>query len=66
MKISWQGNLTETNAATVAEFLEREGVDASGAVVEWNERMFAPGDDLRDVALEDGGTLSAFKVVAGG
>ena len=36
MKISWQGNLTETNAATVAEFLEREGVDASGAVVSKN------------------------------
>ena len=65
-KITWQGEPAETDAATVAACLEERKIDAAGAVVEWNGEMFAPGDDLAAVPLADGGSLSVFKVVAGG
>ena len=65
-RIVWQGQETETDAATVAAFLGEKGVDAAQAVVEWNGEVFAPGDDLSSVPIEEGGDLSVFKVVAGG
>ena len=66
MKIVWQGETVETAAATVAAFLEEKGVPAAGSVVEWKGEAYAPGDDLSALALEEGGRLDAFKVVAGG
>ncbi len=64
--IMWQGAMVETEAESVAAFLEERKIDAATAVVEWNGDVFAPGDDLSGVALSDGGTLSVFKIVAGG
>ena len=66
MNVVWQGEKTETQAATVAAFLEEKGVPAAQCVVEWNGEAYAPGDDLSGLALAEGGRLDAFKVVAGG
>lgn len=66
MQIVWQGEKTETKAATVAAFLEEKGVPAAQSVVEWNGETYAPGDDLSGLALLEGGRLDAFRIVAGG
>lgn len=64
--IAWQGRAVETEAENVAAFLAELGVAAEQSVVEWNGEVFAPGEDLSAVPLSDGGSLSAFRVVAGG
>ena len=62
MKIIYQGKERETDAATVAAFLESVGVNASGAIIEYK------GDVLADAsaALEEGAELNVFKIVSGG
>ena len=62
----WQGKPAETDVATVAAFLEAQGVVAARCVVEWKGEAYAPGDDLSTLPREDGAELAVFKVVAGG
>ncbi len=65
MKIKYQGEETETDAASVAAFLETRGFDASSAVVELDGEILAAGL-AASTALHDGAELNAFRIVAGG
>jgi len=64
--IIYQGAKVETEAANVAEFFSSLGIDATAALVEAGGVPYAPGADLRDVALADGDELNLFNIVAGG
>ena len=65
MKIVYQGTAEETDASTVAAFLEGKGVATGMAVVEYQGEIHAPGDSL-DIQIVDGAALNAFRIVAGG
>ena len=66
MKIVYQGAEVETSAVNVAEFLAERGVNAATALVEFGGEVYAPGADLRPLALTDGAALDVFRMVAGG
>ncbi len=66
MKISFQGQTAETDAATVAGFLLARGVDASKAIVEHDGEVYAPGADLSKAVLRPDSTLDVFTLTAGG
>lgn len=66
MKIKYQGEVVDTTAKNVAEFLSAQGVDPAKAIVEYGGEVYAPGADLSSLALVDGATLDVFKLTAGG
>ena len=66
MTIVYQGEQVETGAANVADFLAERGVDPEKALVEFAGEVYAPGADLKAVALADGAALDVFRIVAGG
>lgn len=66
MKIKYQGEVVDTTAKNVAEFLSAQGVDPAKAIVEYGGEVYAPGADLSSLALVDGAPLDVFKMTAGG
>lgn len=66
MKIKYQGEVVDTTAKNVAEFLSAQGVDPAKAIVEYGGEVYAPGADLSALALVDGASLDVFKMTAGG
>ena len=66
MTIVYQGKETETNAVSVAAFLEERKVDGAKAIVEYAGEVYAPGADLTSVELKPGAVLDVFKMMAGG
>lgn len=66
MKIMYQGDVVDTTAKTVAEFLSARGVDPAKAIVEYGGEVYAPGADLSAITLVDGASLDVFKMTAGG
>ncbi len=66
MNIKYQGEVVDTTAKTVAEFLSARGVDQEKAIVEYGGEVYAPGADLSAIALVDGASLDVFKMTAGG
>ena len=66
MKIMYQGDVVDTTAKTVAEFLSARGVDPAKAIVEYGGEVYAPGADLSALALVDGDSLDVFQMTAGG
>ena len=66
MNIKYQGEVVDTTAKTVAEFLSAWGVDPAKAIVEYGGEVYAPGSDLSALALVDGASLDVFKMTAGG
>jgi thiamine biosynthesis protein ThiS len=65
MKIKYQGNETETGAATVAAFLDEIGIAAKGAIVELDGAILA-ADAAATTTLREGAELNVYKIVAGG
>ena len=65
MKIIYQGKETETPPATVGAFLAANGAGGSGVVIEYKGEILSAAD-AASVPLEDGASLNAFKIVAGG
>ena len=66
MKINYQGEVVDTTAKTVAEFLSARGVDSAKAIVEYGGEVYAPGADLASLALKAEAPLDVFKLTAGG
>ena len=66
MKIVYQGKPVETSAASVAAFLDANGVSAATSIVEYRGEIYGVGSDLAGLALEDGAELNVFRIVAGG
>ena len=66
MKINYQGEVVDTTAKTVAEFLSARGVDPAKAIVEYAGEVYAPGADLSALALKAEAPLDVFKLTAGG
>ena len=66
MKIIYQGQVVETDAKTVAEFLAERSVDPAKAIVEYSGEVYAPGSDLGALPLGDDAALDVFKLTAGG
>lgn len=64
MTIIYQGKPTETDATTVAAFLESRG-GIKNAVIEYKGEILA-GEAAGTAALEDGAELNAYRIVAGG
>lgn len=64
MKIVFQGEETETGAATLGEFLEERGC-AAGALAEYNGEI-VPDAGSSDIPLSGGATLNVYKIVSGG
>ena len=64
MTIIYQGKPTETDATTVAAFLESRG-GVKNAVIEYNGEILT-GQAAGAAALEDGAGLNAYRIVAGG
>jgi sulfur carrier protein ThiS len=64
MTIIYQGKPTETDATTVAEFLEPRG-GVKNAVIEYKGEILS-GEASGAAALEDGAELNAYRIVAGG
>ena len=60
----YQGKPTETDATTVADFLEARG-ECKNAVIEYKGEILA-GEAAGAAALEDGAELNAYRIVAGG
>ena len=65
MKITYQGNETETSAATVAAYLNEVGIDAKGSIVELDGAIIA-ADAAATTSLREGAELNVYKIVAGG
>ena len=65
MKIKYQGNETETSAATVAAYLNEVGIAAKGSIVELDGEIIAE-DAAATTARRDGAELNVYKIVAGG
>lgn len=65
MRIRYQGNETDTEATSVAEFLSAQGVKTEEAVVEYKGEILS-GDAALAAPLEDGAELGVFRIVAGG
>ena len=66
MKIVYQGQEAETDAASVAGFLAERSVDCAKAIVEYAGEVYAPGSDLAALELKPGAALDVFKLTAGG
>ena len=66
MKIKYQGEVVDTTAKNVAEFLSAQGVDPAKAIVEYDGEVYAPGADLASLALKAEAPLDVFKLTAGG
>ena len=64
MTIRYQGKNVETDAATVAEFLDAQG-GAKDAVVEYRGEVLADAA-LDATLLEDGAELNTYRIVSGG
>ena len=64
MKIIFQGNVVETDVATVGAFLAEHG-GAQEAVVEYRGEIFADAGVL-NIPLEDGAELNVYRIVSGG
>ena len=65
MKIKYQGNETETSAATVAAYLNEVGIAAKGSIVELDGAIIA-ADAAATTSLREGSELNVYKIVAGG
>ena len=65
MKIKYQGKETETNATTVAAFLQDNGIAANEAVIELDGEIVA-ADAVAATPLREGAELNMFRIVAGG
>ena len=65
MTIIYQGKPTETDATTVAAFLESLGVKTSEIVAEYKGEILSGAAALA-AQLEQGAELNAFRIVAGG
>ena len=65
MNIRYQGGNAETNAPTVAAFLESQGVLAAECVVEYMGEVLQGAASLA-APLEEGAELNVFRIVAGG
>ena len=65
MKITYQGNETETSAATVAAYLNEVGIAAKGSIVELDGAIIA-ADAAAATSLREGAELNVYKIVAGG
>lgn len=65
MKIRYQGNETQTDAANVAEFLSSQGVKPTEAVVELDGEIVA-ADAVAATPLREGAEVNVFRIVAGG
>lgn len=63
--ILFQGAKRQTDAASVAEFLKKEGIRTLAAIVEYKGEAYSPGMAL-DMPLEEGAELNVFHIVAGG
>ncbi|MBQ7666524.1 MAG: MoaD/ThiS family protein [Kiritimatiellae bacterium] len=66
MKIKYQGNDKETAAATVAGFLDENGISAKTAIVEYGGEVYAADFDFSTIALSEGAELNVFNIVSGG
>ena len=64
MTIRYQGKNVETDAATVAEFLDAQG-GAKDVVVEYKGDILE-NSTLNAVRLEDGAELNTYRIVSGG
>ena len=64
MTIRYQGKKVETDAATVAAFLDAQG-GAKDAVVEYRGEVLADAA-LNATLLEDGAELNTYRIVSGG
>lgn len=65
MNIRYQGSNAETDAPTVAAFLESQGVLAAESVVEYRGEVLQGSTSLA-APLEEGAELNVFRIVAGG
>ena len=65
MKIKYQGKESETDADTVAAFLESQGTNVTEIVVEYKGDILS-GEAALDAPLEDGAEHNVFRIVAGG
>ena len=65
MKIKYQGKETETDAPTIAIFLEENGVVANEVVIELDGEIVA-ADAIAGAPLRDSSDLNVFRIVAGG
>ena len=65
MKIRYQGKEIETEATTVAAFLEESGIAANEAVAELDGEIVA-ADAVAATPLREDAELNVFRIVAGG
>ena len=65
MKITYQGNETETSAATVAAYLNEVGIAAKGSIVELDGAILAAAA-AAITSLHEGAELNVYRIVAGG
>ena len=65
MKVKYQGNDAETDATTVAAFLESRGVKTGEIVAEYKGGILS-GEAAFAAPLEEGAELNVFRIVAGG
>ena len=65
MKITFQGEKTETRAANTADFLAERGVSAKESVIELNGGILI-GEDALASPLEEDAAINAYRIVAGG
>lgn len=63
MKLTFQSQVVETSATSLAAFLKERGLDPATTVVEHNGVALPPGENA---TLCEGDILTAFRIVAGG